>query len=122
MQQFVGPAPHQLGAGLHAHIGHHAQVEGALVVQLAPGGEEGVIGIGQKGVVELICQPGFELFQAGKIHHKATVVEFIGPKPEAKTAAVTMHEAAVALVAPLAMATGITAEGFTAAVGRSGHG
>ena len=91
-------------------------------MQLAPGGEEGVIGIGQKGVVELICQPGFELFQAGEIHHKATVVEFSGPKPEAKTAAVAMHEAAVALVAPLAMATGITAESFTAAVGRSGHG
>ena len=90
-------------------------------MQLAPGGEEGVIGIGQKGVVELLCQPGFELFQAGKIHHKATVVEFVGPKPEAKTAAVAMHEAAVALVAPLAMTTGITAECFTATVGRSGH-
>ena len=84
--------------------------------------KKGVTLEGQKGVVELVCQPGFELFQAGKIHHKATVVEFMGPKPETKTAAISMHEAAVALVAPLAMAAGITAEGFTAAVGRSGHG
>jgi hypothetical protein len=72
--------------------------------------QEGVVGVHQKGVVELVRQLGFEVLEAGEINDKAVTIKVTGLKPTGETAAVAMHKAAVAWMAPLAMAAGIAAE------------
>ena len=79
-----------------------------------PLAQQGVVGVNQKGVVELGRQLGFEGLKAGEIDHKPDHVERTGLKPAGETAAVAMHKTAMAQMAPLAMAAGIAAEGLAA--------
>ena len=86
-------------------------------MQPSPVFKKRIIGIDQKGVVELLPQAFFEGAKAGEINNKPAGIQLRCGEPEVETAAVPMHEAAMALVAPLPVTAGIAAEGFAAAVG-----
>ena len=86
-------------------------------MQPSPVFKKRIIGIDQKGVVELLPQAFFEGAKAGKINNKPAVIQLRCGEPEVEAAAVPMHEATMALVAPLPVTAGIAAEGFAAAVG-----
>ena len=45
-----------MGTAFHAHIAHHAQIQGAELMQPLPLAQQGVIAVGQKGVIELMLQ------------------------------------------------------------------
>ena len=116
LQQLVGPGPDQGRRGLHAHVFHHTEINGLEIVQPLPFRQQWIVDIDQKGVVELLSQPLFEGAKAGEINNKTAGIQLRCGEPEVETAAVPMHEAAMALVAPLPVTAGIAAEGFAAAV------
>ena len=80
--------------------------------------QQRIIGIHQKGVIKLLTQLLVEWSQAGEINDKPTGIELSCCEMKHKTAAVTMHETAVAAVPPLPMTTGIALERFAAGVRR----
>jgi len=84
-------------------------------MQALPFLQQGIISVHQKGVIKLITQLLVQGTQAGEVDHKSTSIQLGGGKPEGETAAVAMHEPAMALMAPLPMATGIPLELFAAA-------
>jgi len=71
----VGPGVGVGGEGLAADRGEHAQLDQALGVQGAQGGEFGVVGGGEGGVVEGFVQPGAQGFEAAEVDAPAAVVE-----------------------------------------------
>jgi len=88
-------------------------------MQPLPLAQQGVIAVGQKGVIELMVQLFPQFFEAGEIHHKAIGIQFAGPKPAGEAAAVAMHKPAMALVVRLAVAAGEAFEAFGAGVHRA---
>ena len=116
LQQLVGPGPDQGRRRLHTHVFHHTEINGLEVVQPLPFRQQWIVDIDQKGVVELLPQALFEGAKAGEINNKTTGIQLRCGEPEVETAAVPMHEAAMALVAPLPVTAGIAAEAFAAAV------
>ena len=121
-EQGIGPSPHQLGRGLHAHVLQHPQIQGTQLVQPLPLRQKGIIGIHQEGVIKLLHQLPAQGTQAGEIHHKAVLIQVGGGKPQDKRAAIAMDKATVALVAPLAVAAGEAHESFAAGVDGTTHG
>ena len=119
MQQGIHLLPNPMGAAFHAHIAHHAQIQGAELMQPLPLAQQGVIAIGQKGVVELMVQLFPQFFEAGEIHHEPVGIQFAGPKPAGEAAAVAMHKSAMAPVVRLAVAAGESFEAFGAGVHRA---
>ena len=87
-------------------------------MQLLPGGQQRIVSIDQKGVVELALQTLPQFGEAREIDDEAVLIELMGLKPAGEAAAVAMHEAAVPGVAPLAMGAGETAERLAAGIGR----
>lgn len=116
LQQLVGPGPDQSRRRFHAHVLHHAEIQGSEVVQPLPFRQQWIIGIDQEGVVKLLPQPLLEGAKAGEINDKTADIQLRCGEPEVETAAVPMHEAAMSFVTPLPMTAGISAEGFAAAV------
>ena len=119
LQQGIHLLPNPMGAAFHAHIAHHAQIQGAELMQPLPLAQQGVIAVGQKGVIELMLQLLPQLFEAGEIHHKPIGIQFAGPKPAGEAAAVAMHKPAMALVVRLAVAAREAVEAFGAGVHRA---
>ena len=118
-QQGIDLLPYPVGAAFHAHIAHRAQIQGAELMQPLPLAQQGVIAIGQKGVIELMVQLFPQFLEAGEIHHKPIVIEFAGTKPAGEAAAVAMHKPAMALVVRLAVAAREAFEAFGAGVHRA---
>ena len=87
-------------------------------MQPLPFSQERIVSIDKERVIELRFETLQQGTQAREIDHKPTVVQTMGRKPELKAAAVTMHEAAVPWVPPLAMATGEPIEPLAAGVRR----
>ena len=75
-------------------------------MQLLPLHQQGIIGINQKGVIELLPQAFFKGAKAGEINNEPAGIQLRCGEPEVETAAVPMHEAAMALVAPLPVTAG----------------
>ena len=117
LKQVVGPLPDQLGAGLHADVLHHPQIEGTLIGQGPPLLQQGIVGVDQERVIELLRQLLLQRLETGKINDKATGIEVGSPEPDGETAAIAVHKAAMAGMAPLAMTAGVAAELFAAGVG-----
>ena len=117
LQQLIGPGPDQGCRCLHPNVLHHAEINGLEVVQPLPFRQQWIVDIDQKGVIELLPQALFEGAKAGEINNKPAGIQLRCGEPEIETAAVPMHEAAMALVAPLPVTAGIAAEAFAAAVG-----
>ena len=92
-------------------------------MQALPLLQQRIVSVDEKGVVELITKPLFETFQAGEIHHKTADIQLCGCEPERETAAVTVNEAAMARMTPLAMTAGVPLEPLAADVtgGRGQH-
>ena len=85
--------------------------------------QQRIVSVDEKGVVELITKPLFEAFQAREINHKTADIQLCGCKPERETAAVTVNEAAMSRMTPLAMTAGVPLEPLAADVtgGRGQH-
>ena len=81
-------------------------------MQPLPLAQQGVIAVGQKGVIELIVELFSQFFEAGEIHHKPVFIELAGAKPAGEAAAVAMHKPAMALVVRLAVAAREAFEAF----------
>ena len=56
LQEAVGPIPHQRCSRLHPHVVHHPKIERSPFMQPSPILKKRIIGIHQKGVIELITQ------------------------------------------------------------------
>ena len=89
-------------------------------MQLLPFIHEWIIGIHQKGVIELLAQFLLKGSKTGKIHHESAFIKGSGCEPQGETAAIAMHKAAMPWVPPLAMAAGVTLKQFAAAEGSGG--
>ena len=120
LKQFVSPRPHQGGGGLHSNVIHHPQIEGTKLIQTTPFSEQRIVSIGKKRVIKLPPQALFKRSKTGKIHHKSATIKPLGTKPKGETAAIAVHKTAMALVGPLAMATGVTLKQLAAAEGSGG--
>ena len=84
-------------------------------MQLLPFIHEWVIGIHQKGVIELVAKLLVQGTQAGEVDHKATGIKLRCGEPEGETAAVAMHEPAMARMTPLPMAARVALKQLAAA-------
>lgn len=84
-------------------------------MQALPFVHQGIVAIHQKRVIELLAKLLLQRPKTGEIDHEPAGIQLGGGKPEGETAAVTVHEAAVARMAPLAMAAGIALKLFAAA-------
>ena len=84
-------------------------------MQLPPFVHEWIIGIHQKGVIELLAQFLLKGSKTGEIHHEPAFIEGSGCEPQSETAAVSMDEPAMAWVSPLVMAAGVALKQLAAA-------
>ena len=66
-----------------------------------------IVSIHKERVIKLLAQLFFQRPEAGEIHHETAGIQPSGGKPERETAAVAMHEAAMARVLPLPVTTRI---------------
>ena len=89
-------------------------------MQLLPFVHKWIIGIHKKSVIELLAQFLLKGSETGEIHNEPTFIEGSGCEPEGETAAVAVHEPAMAWVSPLAMAAGVTLKQLAAAEGSGG--
>ena len=110
MQELIRPCPNQLRAGLHPHVGHHAEIKSTKLMQSLPFLHQRIICIHKERVIELLLQLLFKWPQAGEINNKATRIELSGSEMEQEATAIAVHEAAMTAVSPLTMATGVALE------------
>ena len=83
-------------------------------MQAPPLLQQGVICVGQKGVIKLITEALLERSKTGEIHHESAGIQLSGREPEGEATAVAVHKAAVTVVPPLTMAAGKALEGLAA--------
>ena len=83
--------------------------------------EKGIITIDKKRVIKLLAQLGFQGSETGEIDDKATGIQLFCRKPDRETAAIAMHEAAMARMSPLPVTTGIALELLAAGVSGGGQ-
>ena len=87
-------------------------------MQSLPLRQQRIIGIHQKGVIKLMTKLRIKGAQAGEIHHKTTAIQRVSGEMKHKAPAVTMDEATMPGVSPLAVATRKSLEQLAATEGR----
>ena len=68
--------------------------------------------IEKTGVVEILCDPGFEIFQVTKVDDKTVGISFLTGEGEGDCPVMPVYEGAVAIVPVLAVGEGDVAVGF----------